>query len=390
MQEEKRAKQEYKIWNDLNFRIAYKDLLDIILGKLHKDQLCNKDSACFIQMLSIEDNTFLNQILDKTLLGGAARVALAVSGGADSVAMAHLLVRLAQQGRLSCGFMMAHINHHLRGAASDADERFVQSLAASLGVPFMAVSAEVRGYAATHKLSIETAARRLRLAALADIARQHGCEAVATAHHADDQAETMIHRLLRGTSLRGLCGIRPATMHHGLRFVRPMLSLRRTQIEAYCGEHHLNWMHDHTNDALDFTRNRIRHRLLPELRRDCPDIVERLVRLAELSLAAQQRVEAAAAEATVNLLRLDAHPAADAKRIAFDRGGFAAQSPWVQAELLTQAVQDVGGGLRDITMRHYQSLMAAAAQKKTLKTLWPGRIQAAVTDDRVILSGSYR
>lgn len=338
-------------------------------------------------MLPTEDH-ILNLLSAKGLFDGAGRVVLAVSGGADSVAMSHLLVRLAQQGRLACGFVMGHINHHLRGAASDADEAFVRSLAASLGVPFTAVSVDVKGYAAARKLSIETAGRRLRLAALVEIARGHGYSAVATAHHADDQAETMVHRLLRGTSLRGLCGIRPAAVHHGLRFVRPMLSLRREQIEAYCGEHHLDWRHDHSNDALDFTRNRIRHCLLPELRRECPDLVERLAELAELSLAAQQRVEAAAAEATVHLLRLDANPAADAKRIAFDRGGFAAQSPWVQAELLTQAVQDLGGGLRDMTMRHYQSLMTAAADGRPTKVVWPGRIRAAVTEDCMILSRS--
>lgn len=334
------------------------------------------------------DEKMVRQVLAGGLFDKAERAVLAVSGGADSAAMAHLLVRLAQQGRLACGFVVAHINHQLRGSASVADERFVQSLAVSLAVPFVAQSVDVRGYAAAHKLSIETAARRLRLAALADIARQHGCTAIATAHHADDQAETIIHRLLRGTALRGLCGIRPATTHHGIRFVRPMLSLRRAQIEAYCGEHHLRWRHDQSNDALDFTRNRIRHRLLPTLRRDCPDIIERLTGLAELSLAAQQRVEAAAAEATVHLLRLDAHPASDAKQIAFDRGGFAARSPWVQAELLTQAVQELDGGLRDVTMRHYQSLMAAAVDGRPTKAVWPGCIRAAVTEDRVILSRS--
>lgn len=340
-----------------------------------------------MQMLSIEDN-ILRLISAAGLLDGAARVVLAVSGGADSVAMAHMLVRLAQQGRLSCGFVMAHINHHLRGAASEADEAFAASLAASLGVPFVAVSADVKGYAAAQKLSIETAGRRLRLAALAEIARQHGCSAVATAHHADDQAETMVHRLLRGTALRGLCGIRPATTHHGIRFVRPMLSLRRAQIEAYCVEHSLNWRHDHSNDALEFTRNRIRHRLLPHLRAECPGLAERLVRLAEQALAAQERIEAAAAEATVRLLRLNTEGYSAPNAIAFDRAGFVSASPWVQAELLTQAVQDLGGGLRDVSMRHYQSLMAAAADGRTAKIVWPGCIQATVTEECVILSRS--
>jgi len=311
------------------------------------------------------------------LFEGVGRILLAVSGGADSVAMAAALHRLRQAGRLGCEFVIGHINHSLRGAESDADEAFVCALGKSLRVEVVTCTVDVGAYAKAHRLSIETAGRTLRLKALAAMARDNNCSVVATAHHADDQAETLVHRLMRGTGLRGLCGIRPLTRHEGVRFVRPLLTLRRAEIMAYCQTGGLSWREDASNRSCAFTRNRIRHRLMPELERQMTDAAGMLTRLAAVCCAAQQRIETAANGVT---------SVAGQGVVSMDRGRFVEQSPWVQAELLGWAVQTVGGGLRDMTSRHYQAVMAQAAAAGNTKIIWPGDISVAVSQQGIVLS----
>lgn len=313
------------------------------------------------------------------LFDGVGRVLPAVSGGADSVAMVCALHRLRQGGHLRCDLVIGHVNHGLRGAASEADEAFVRELGQALGVPVVCRRVEVREFAATQRLSIETAGRLLRLGALAEMAKENDCGAVATAHHADDQAETLVHRLMRGTGLRGLCGIRPFAMHEGVRFVRPMLGLRRSEIVAYCRAGGVAWREDASNLSCAFTRNRIRHRLMPELGRQMADAAGTLTGLAHVCGAAQERIEAAAK------YLLD--PVASQQgTVAFDRVVFAHLSPWVQVELLGRAVLAVGGGLRDMTIRHYQAVMADAAATGNTKTMWPGNITAAVEGRNIVIS----
>lgn len=324
------------------------------------------------------EDKLLDWLQSQRLFEGVERVLFAVSGGADSTAMAFALHRLIGDGRLRAESVIGHIHHGLRGAASDADETFVQALGERLGVRVVCRRVDVQGFSAAQRLSIETAGRVLRIGALAETARANECDAVATGHHADDQAETVVHRLLRGTGLRGLCGIRPAATLEGVRFIRPLLTLRRAEIEAYCRCEGLGWRDDASNRSCAFTRNRIRLRLIPEMSKQLPDAVERLVRLADLCRGAQERIETAA----------DAiQPRKTGENsIALERAVFAEQSPWVQAELIGRAVQGLGSGLRDVTSRHYQSLMAEAAAAKPSQTVWPGGITSAVANEQIVFT----
>ena len=129
--------------------------------------------------------------------------------------MAGALVRLAEAGAITAQFVIGHVNHNLRGSAADLDQEFVADMAKRLGLEVMTQSVDVRKYAAENKLSIETAARNLRVRALSDIANETGCKTIATAHHKNDNAETIIHRLMRGTGYRGLSGIWPKRKYHG-------------------------------------------------------------------------------------------------------------------------------------------------------------------------------
>ncbi len=181
---------------------------------------------------------------------------LAVSGGVDSVVLAHLMHSAGYP------FAIAHCNFHLRPGDCDRDEAFVKALAADYGVPFHVAQFDTHAYAASHRQSIEEAARRLRYDWFRQLCSLHGYPAILTAHHRDDSAETFFINLLRGTGLSGLHGILPV---HGL-VVRPLLPFGRSQIEEYARLHGLQHVEDVTNSSLLYRRNQVRHRLLPLLR----------------------------------------------------------------------------------------------------------------------------
>lgn len=203
------------------------------------------------------------------------RVAAAVSGGADSVALLELL--LEARDRLGIVVAVAHYNHRLRGGESDTDAEFVERLAAAREVPFFGGSA-----ATLHHSNVEALARRDRYRFFEQLARQGSVGKVATAHTADDQAETVLARLLRGGGPAGLSGILPGGREG--RVVRPLLEVRRAELRAWAAARGLTWHEDSSNLNLRFLRNRIRHQLLPQLERDYnPGIVNVLNHTAEVA-----------------------------------------------------------------------------------------------------------
>ncbi len=224
---------------------------------------------------------------------------VAVSGGADSVALLHAL--LAGRGGSAAPLVVAHLNHQLRGAASDADEAFVTALCARLAAAGAAVAwrserAAVAARARERGENLESAARAMRYGWLVEVARQSGARWVATGHTADDQAETVLHRLLRGTGLRGLCGI-PARrpLADGVEVIRPLLRVRRSEVHDYLRQLGTAFREDRSNADVRFTRNRIRHELLPLLAEQYnPAIVTALGRLAEQAAEVHLSEEAAA------------------------------------------------------------------------------------------------
>lgn len=292
----------------------------------------------------------------------------AVSGGADSVALLHLLLahrrRLGGQWPVVCG----HVNHQLRGADSDADQRFVGDLAAQLGIPVLTRSVDVRGYAKANRLSIETAGRGLRLAALEEMARQAGCQTIATGHHKDDLIETMLMRLLRGTAFGGLVGIRPAAQRNGLHWIRPLLGTRRAEIVAYCTSHGLRWCEDLSNADVGFHRNWVRHRLLPHLlEQGCGDVVSKLEQLHRSAAAMQSRLEE-----RVDSLWREAVVETTEGAVSFRAKAIADSGPFVGGELLGRVYDVLGCGRRDLSEPHYQQVFALAGQAQSQQIDLPG------------------
>ena len=214
------------------------------------------------------------------MLPEEAPVLAAVSGGPDSVALAHVLADL------KIPFHIAHFDHQTRGGASAEDAAFVKNLAAGLAVPFYSAGRDIAAEAADSPMSFEEYAREARYAFLVETARAQGCAAIATGHHADDQAETVLMRVLRGTSPRGLAGIPPKGLREGIPLIRPLYRLTRDDVLAYLLEHGHGFCHDETNLDVGFARNRIRHELLPQIRHEYnPRVHEALGRLADAQRA---------------------------------------------------------------------------------------------------------
>lgn len=205
----------------------------------------------------MNSDNFTRFVKKYDMLPPGARVLCAVSGGADSVCLLHLLAKMPE-----ITVVGAHYNHRLRGEESDRDEDFVRRLCARLGVKFIRGEGDVSAFARENGLGCEEAARRLRYEFLESAARAENCGRIATAHNANDNAETVLLNLARGAGLRGLCGIPPV---RGM-IVRPLLGTTREEIEEYLRENGLSHVEDSTNAADDYSRNRLRHQVTPVLR----------------------------------------------------------------------------------------------------------------------------
>ena len=202
-------------------------------------------------------STYIRQ---RGLLQKDKPVLVALSGGADSVSLLDVLLRAGY----TC--IAAHCNFHLRGEESNRDEAFVRDLCKQMNVELEVTDFDTIEYARTHEVSIEVAARELRYRWFDEMARKHNCQAVCVAHHQNDQAETILLNLKRGTGIRGLAGMRPVSANpivpESVPIVRPLLCTTRGYIEHYLKDkRHLNWVTDSTNSDTSITRNAIREQL---------------------------------------------------------------------------------------------------------------------------------
>ena len=215
----------------------------------------------------------------------SVKVLLAVSGGPDSVALTRCLSGLQFDQSL---LAVAHFNHRLRGDQSDADQAFVEKLSQDLNLQCIVGSAHAQPPDDGTDVA-EAAAREQRYDFLISTAKRIGARYIATGHTADDQAETVLHHVLRGTGLAGLAGIpRIRRAAESVTIVRPLLSTRRQSILEYLGRVNQDFRHDETNDHHSFTRNRIRHELIPHLQRDYnQDVTEALLRLSQIAAESQ-------------------------------------------------------------------------------------------------------
>ncbi|MBQ3285805.1 MAG: tRNA lysidine(34) synthetase TilS [Ruminococcus sp.] len=215
-------------------------------------------------------------IEERSLLQNGDKVIVALSGGADSVELLHVLISLKE--KYSFTIYAAHMNHGIRGAEADRDEAFVRELCERWGIRLFSEKADVPAIAAETGESLELCGRRLRYEFFNRVAKESGGAKIATAHHGDDNVETVLWNLTRGTGIGGLCGI-PAQRDN---IIRPLLCCTRDDIEAYCTENGLEYVVDSTNLSDDYTRNKLRHQVTPVLRELNPNVSETIGRSADL------------------------------------------------------------------------------------------------------------
>ena len=227
-------------------------------------------------------NSLLEKI-DRTirargLFSPGQKILAAVSGGLDSMALLYLLHELSQTHGLQ--ITVAHFNHQLRARSSDADERLVKKTATDLKVKFVGGRADVKQFAKKNRLSIEMAGRKLRHEFLARTAKKLGIKTIALAHHADDQVELFFLRLFRGAGTEGLAGMNwksVSPVDSDLELVRPLLDQPKEVLRVYAKEKQIYFREDASNDSLDFQRNRIRHELIPLLKKDYQPALEQTI-----------------------------------------------------------------------------------------------------------------
>jgi tRNA(Ile)-lysidine synthase len=312
----------------------------------------------------------LRYIREEQLIAPGDRVCVAVSGGADSVALLRVLLELRPE--LGIVLSVGHFNHKIRGDEADADEQFVRELANKFDLELHVASADVPTHARNTGMSLETAAREVRQSWFMELIKDGKADKIATAHTQDDQAETVLMRILRGAGTRGLAGIAPQQKQKAL--VRPLLVVTRRAIEDYLKQSGQPWREDSSNTDFRHARNRIRHELLPLLSRDYnPAIRQILVDLAQVAQADEEYWEKEVARVADRLVR-SGKPSrsgrsnrgkesatVDATTLAVDLLAFRGLPLALQRRLLRAIGERLGISLE---FRHVQELLTVAGQKK--------------------------
>ncbi len=342
-------------------------------------------------------------------------VVVGVSGGPDSLCLLHVLHRLAPD--LSFRIHVGHLNHSIRGLEGDADAAFVAQVAESWGLPVTIERADVPALARRYRLALEEAARCARYAFLGRLARQVNASAIAVAHHADDQVETVLMHWLRGSGLAGLRGMLPVTALADYRLiedqtmsldgsdiaqednlppecrvappvlVRPLLNITRAEIDAYCERHNLHPRIDRSNLDTTYFRNRLRHELLPYLETYNPNIREVLRRTAEVIAADYALLQSHLERAWTEVVRNEASEA-----IVFNLAAWRRLPLSLQRSTLRQAIHRLRRALRNINFVHIEEALKVARCGATgsKATLPQGLLLTVSYDVLVIASSDYR
>ncbi|OPY56713.1 MAG: tRNA(Ile)-lysidine synthase [Pelotomaculum sp. PtaU1.Bin035] len=276
------------------------------------------------------------------------KVVVAVSGGPDSVVLLHLLYQLRDE--LGISLHVAHLNHMFRGAESEADAFFVAGAAKQYQLPVTVEAIDVPAYRDERRLPAQVAAREVRYRFLKRVAGDVGATRVALAHQADDQAETILINFLRGSGTSGLKGIPPVRENF---YIRPLLTVRRSEIERYCAEMRLSFRRDSSNFKPVYVRNRVRMQLLPLLESDYnSDMVSNLLRLGEISREEDDYLERQAAQAYREALQVAA-----GGRIGLSLGRMREMPQAIRRRVLRLAWLALTGSKRDLSFEHTRTAL---------------------------------
>lgn len=316
-------------------------------------------------------------IAEHELIRSGDKVLLAVSGGADSMALLDIFQRLAPELQIS--LHIAHLNHMFRGEEARMDAEFVRLKAREMGIPATILAFDVAAYRDEHKMSSQDAARRVRYGLFLKVAVSVGATKMAVAHHRDDQVETILLNILRGTGPEGLRGILPLRRWQegqNLDIIRPLLEVSREEIETYVQKQGIPFRLDRTNLQDKYLRNKVRLRLLPLLEKEYnPAIREALLSLSAVVSESEEYMQQETLTAWSRVL-LSRRP----EEIIMDREQLSKEPKALQGKLLRYALRQLLPGLRGVTYGHIKALRKLASAAKTGASLTlPGKVQAVIS-----------
>ena len=332
--------------------------------------------------ISHQAQKVLDYIREKKLASSGEKLLVAVSGGPDSVCLLHILSNLRQE--LDIELHIAHLNHQLRGKDSEADAGYVAGLARRLGLPATIESRDVKAYRKKNRISLEEAAREVRYDFLAGVTAAVGAARVAVGHTADDHIETILMHLLRGSGTRGLRGLLPLVQRKSaagdLIIIRPLLELSREETAAYCRQHKLRPRTDTSNFSPEPFRNRIRHYLLPELRKYNPQVAKALLRTASIAADDLDFIDKEVDRLWSNIVRKQKDSVVIAKK------SFITLPPTLKRYLLRRAVESVLGTLKDIEAGHIEDVLNALDKQAGKVIGLPFGLNFTIEYDRFVLA----
>ena len=313
-------------------------------------------------------NRIYQTIRQYHMISPGDRVIAGVSGGADSVCLLRALASYRKQVPFT--LFVVHVEHGIRGEESLEDAAFVKELCETLAVPFYMEACDVTAYAKAHRMTVEEAGRSVRYDCFEKVRVQLGAQKIAVAHNQNDQAETVLWNLVRGSGLKGLGGIRPVREH----IIRPLLFLRRPEIEAILKELGQPWRTDRTNLETDYTRNRLRREILPQLEKSLNrQAVQHIAQAANRLQEAEQYIEKQTEKAAQQSIEIRKDGSAALLLEQYER-----REKLIQQELLKRALDTLSGGSgrKDIGSVHLQQLAELAKKDCGRETQLPGGIRA--------------
>lgn len=295
------------------------------------------------------------------------KIVLGLSGGVDSVCLFHLL------NALGYSLEAVHVHHGIRGAEADRDEKFVRSLCRQFGVPFHGFHYDVPAISRERHLSEEETGRILRRQAFAEVMKKTGAERIALAHHGNDRAETFLFHLSRGTGIRGLSSMRPT---EGV-YIRPLLWAEREEIESYAEKMGYDYVKDGTNDSDDYTRNKIRHQVIPLLEQINPRSTAHIFGTAEKLSAVSDYLEREADKL------FERSVVTKEKELLVRQEPFCQADPVIQIPVLQKCVEYFKGSLVNITEEHLRKLQGLVTMQTGKELHLPDQLTAVRTYDGI-------
>lgn len=319
--------------------------------------------------MNIEERVF-SYIEKYNMIEAGSQVIVGISGGGDSVCLLFLLSRY--QKKIFFHLQGVHVNHGIRGQEALRDQEYAKELCERLGVPFTVYTYSVPDIAGREKRSLEETGRMVRRRAFAQKAAELGGKTVvALAHHENDNAETVLHNLIRGTKVAGLGGIRPVQRsEEGISYIRPLLKVTREEIEAYLKQQQIPWMTDSSNEEIVYTRNRIRHKILPEMEKINPRAVSHITQAADTFLAIEEYLRGQADRLYREYVEKKENGYWIQKELFLEK-------ELMQSYVIRMVLEQVAGKKQDLTAAHVEGILSLGRGRTGASVSLPGGVLAS-------------